>query len=271
MIKEYKRKEENKKELQRLQKEKEEHKKQRKEQRNAARERHRIGILLDKLQSTSLGNSSLEDFNPAITKVYDIRDPNAKRDGIMLIGGFPGELIITFTCLLDYILANPQNASFTFTPESIEAFLKDLLIHENFTEGTLTLHVTENPNKEAEGENDFSGVDEESLAKFAKNKSHVSDYGLAFLFDMQRDLVANAEFISILYKVIAKIVKMKTQEQVPLPEMPVPDAEGNEPSDEDKSAAQKKVDEAILTNQQIDKFNEDVQRMHSKVKVQVRP
>jgi hypothetical protein len=68
----------------------------------------------------------------------------------------------------------------------------------------------------------------------------------------------NAEFISILYKVIAKIVKMKTQEQVPLPEMPVPDAEGNEPSDEDKSAAQKKVDEAILTNQQIDKFNEDV-------------
>ena len=183
MIKEYKRKEENKKEQQRLQKQKEDDTKERKTQRNAARERHRISILLEKLQSTSLGSSSLEDFNPAITKVYDIRDPSTKRDGIMLIGGFPGELIITFTCLMDYILANPQNSSFTFTPEVVEAFLKDLLITENFSEGTLTLHVTENPNKEAEGENDFSAIDEESLATFANNKHNSSDFGLAFLFD----------------------------------------------------------------------------------------
>lgn len=46
---------------------------------------------------------------------------------------------------------------------------------------------------------------------------------------------------------------MKVKEQVPLPEMPVavPDADGNviEPSDEDKLAAQKKIDEAVLTNQ----------------------
>lgn len=68
---------------------------------------------------------------------------------------------------------------------------------------------------------------------------------------------------------------MKNKEQVPIPEMlvAVPDAEGNviEPSDEDKLAAQKNIDAAILTNQQIDKFNDDVQRMNSKVKVQVRP
>jgi hypothetical protein len=81
----------------------------RKEARNAARERHRINMLLDKIQSTTITHSILEEFNPAVTKVYDIRDPEAKRDGILVIGGLIGELIITFTCLLDYILANPQN------------------------------------------------------------------------------------------------------------------------------------------------------------------
>jgi hypothetical protein len=48
----------------------------------------------------------MEDYNPAI-KIYDVRDPEGRRDGIFLIGGFVGELIITFTCLNDYILANP--------------------------------------------------------------------------------------------------------------------------------------------------------------------
>jgi len=40
-------------------------------------------------------------------KIYDVRDPGATDDGVILIGGFMGEMIITFTCLLDYILASP--------------------------------------------------------------------------------------------------------------------------------------------------------------------
>jgi hypothetical protein len=40
-------------------------------------------------------------------KVYDVRDPTGTDDGIIIIGGLVGELIITFTCLLDYILASP--------------------------------------------------------------------------------------------------------------------------------------------------------------------
>jgi hypothetical protein len=49
----------------------------------------------------------IEEFNCSSTKIYDIRDPDAKRDGIYVMGGLLGELFITFTCLLDYILANP--------------------------------------------------------------------------------------------------------------------------------------------------------------------
>ena len=32
---------------------------------------------------------------------------NGKKDGMFLVGGFVGELMRTFTCLYDYILANP--------------------------------------------------------------------------------------------------------------------------------------------------------------------
>jgi hypothetical protein len=40
-------------------------------------------------------------------KIYDVRDPSTDDDGVVVIGGFLGELIITLTCLLDYILASP--------------------------------------------------------------------------------------------------------------------------------------------------------------------
>ena len=42
-------------------------------------------------------------------KIFDVRDPVAANDGVILIGGFVGEMILTLTCLLDYILASPQN------------------------------------------------------------------------------------------------------------------------------------------------------------------
>jgi len=60
-------------------------------------------------------------------KIYDVRDTAASNDGVVLIGGFVGELILTLTCMLDYILASPQNQNFVFTPELIEQFLGDLL------------------------------------------------------------------------------------------------------------------------------------------------
>jgi hypothetical protein len=71
------------------------------------RERHRIGILMEKITGSTLTSAVFEEFLASNTKIYDIRDPEAKKDGIIVIGGLMGELIITFTCLLDYILANP--------------------------------------------------------------------------------------------------------------------------------------------------------------------
>jgi hypothetical protein len=49
-----------------------------------------------------------EEFNPKM-QIYDVRDPQSNDDGVILIGGFVGELIISFTCMLEYIMASPQN------------------------------------------------------------------------------------------------------------------------------------------------------------------
>jgi hypothetical protein len=46
--------------------------------------------------------------------------------------------------------------------------LRDLLVTENFADGCMTLHLAANPSG-AEGD-DFSGIDEDSLARFASTK-----------------------------------------------------------------------------------------------------
>lgn len=53
-------------------------------------------------------------------KVYDVRDPTTEKDGVVLVGGFVGELIISFTCMLDYILADPKHQNFYFSDEMME-------------------------------------------------------------------------------------------------------------------------------------------------------
>ena len=222
MVKEYRRKEERKKEQLREQREREEQKKRRKEERAAARERYRIQVLLEKIQGSLVAGQSLEDYTPQ-HKVYDVRDAHAKKDGIFLIGGFMGELIITFTCLLDYILANPQNQNFQFTQDAIEAYLRDLLIHENFSEGIITLHLARDPTvkekapssqresqrEHAADEEEKLDIDDDAFMRFSLTKSNISDYGLGFFFEVLKDLVISKEFIETLYKVVIKIARTK--------------------------------------------------------------
>ena len=61
-------------------------------------------------------------------QIYDVRDNETAQDGVILIGGFVGELIISFTCILEYITATPENSAFRFKAETIEKFLRDILV-----------------------------------------------------------------------------------------------------------------------------------------------
>ena len=220
-----------------------------------------------------MATSSLEDYNPQ-HKIYDVRDPNAKKDGIFLIGGFVGELIITFTCLLDYILANPQNQNFQFTQEGVEAYLRDLLIHENFADGVLALHLARDPTikekpyqpskdqqHQAEEDVERLDIDDDTFMRFSLTKTNITDYGLSFFFEVLKDLVISKEFIETLYRVIIKITRTKLKPILPIPEMPVASPEGVEPSEEEKAAVQRRIEEITKFNQESEKFNEDVSKI----------
>lgn len=65
-------------------------------------------------------------------------------------------------------------------------------------------------------------------------RENISDYGLAFLFDIHKDLVISQEFVEIFYRTVVKLHRTKPREILPLPDAPQPDAEGNEPSEEMK-------------------------------------
>ena len=80
----------------------------------------------------------------------------------------------------------------------------------------------------------------------------------------------NSEYMNTLYKVIAKIVKMKVKDIVAVPELPMAEGDGAEPSEEDRMAAQKLIEEALKTNQDVEKYNLEVQAIQAKVKVAVR-
>lgn len=71
--------------------------------------------------------------------------------------------------------------------------------------------------------------------RFCLTKSNITDYGLSFFFEVIKDLVISIEFIETLYRVIVKVARTKLKPIFPVPEMPQPDAEGNEPSEEEKS------------------------------------
>ena len=91
----------------------------RKKRRAQLREQHRLELLRDAILAEIVVAARKEEYAPKM-RIYDVRDSTATDDGVILIGGFVGELIISFTCMLEYIMASPQNASFKFTPESIE-------------------------------------------------------------------------------------------------------------------------------------------------------
>ena len=104
-------------------------------------------------------------------------------------------------------------------------------------------------------------IDDESFIKYSLTKSNIADYGLAFFFEVIKDLVMSKEFIEVLYRVIVKIARTKTRPILPVPEMPGPDENGVEPSEEDKAAIQKKIDEITKTNMENEKINEDLAKI----------
>ena len=114
-------------------------------------------------------------------------------------------------------------------------------------------------------------MDDDTFMRFSLTKNNISDSGLCFLFEVIKDLVISKEFIETLYKVVIKIARTKLKPLQTLPEMPPNDENGNEPSEEEKQAFQKKTEEITKSNQEQEKINDDINKIQSKVKLAYRP
>lgn len=151
-------------------------------------------MLKDQVQREVQGQAQLEDYSTRL-RIYDVKDPAAGNDGIIIIGGVVGELIITFTCLLDYILASPQNQNFMFSGEVIEGYLYDLLCGEEsqFQDNIITINLLKSLEEIAAS----AGIDlvGDELAQACRDQNNMADFGLSFMFDIQKDLVLSSHII----------------------------------------------------------------------------
>jgi hypothetical protein len=104
-------------------------------------------------------------------------------------------------------------------------------------------------------------IDDDTFMRFSLTKTNITDYGLSFFFEVLKDLVISKEFIETLYRVIIKITRTKLRPILSMPEMPVASPEGVEPSEEEKAAVQRKIEEITKVNQDSEKFNEEVSKI----------
>lgn len=170
-------------------------------------------------------------------KIYDVRNPNTTNDGIVIIGGFVGELIISFTCMLDYILADPKHQNFFFSGEMIENFLIELLNNDEWAEGVCTLTINKPLEDLVQGRN----LQPAQIAKLVKEKANMADFGLKFIFDIQKDLVLVPDIVDVIYTSICKIATKPMIEAQEVPEAP---AEGEEDGFEERVAKIKEANAA---------------------------
>lgn len=79
------------------------------------------------------------------TPVYDVAEPNMenKPQGIHVLGGMLGELLVTFSSIMEYTHASPAHETFNFRSEDIESFLIEMLT-EDFAENICVMRLKEN-------------------------------------------------------------------------------------------------------------------------------
>lgn len=90
---------------------------------------------------------------------------------------------------------------------------------------------------------------------------NISDYGLAYFFEVVKELVINRDFIEALYRTIVKIASRKQAAIQELPEAPQPAEEGAEVPEEEKKEWEKRCEEIKAENAENEKNNEEIAKI----------
>lgn len=114
-------------------------KRKRKQKRNALREAYKLANMTEQIKNDFLANAVRADMTPAV-RICDVRDYQQDAPaGVHLLGGFAAELLFTLTSLYDWLQSNPAMSEFRFTAEAVEKFVTELIMKDDFAEGTLVI------------------------------------------------------------------------------------------------------------------------------------
>ena len=140
--------------------------------------------------------------------VFDVRDKAGMEEPcIICIGGIVGELIISFTCMLEYIQSTPELSTFRFRPDMIEKFIKEVLVPEYpgvVCDVKLTASLTEL--------NDGEEPDINEAVSILMDAQNIRNFGLQFLMQWRKDLFLQDELIKTVLHAICSVVLEQTEE-----------------------------------------------------------
>jgi len=222
------------------------------------REVSRINQLQDTILREIVFAAPQVEYTPSLP-VYDIREYSAEQEkGVYVVGGLVGEIIMTFSSLYDYVLANPSNNMFRFGDEAIETFITELL-NDGFPEGAISLRLKEDLTKNVKENDDVTEYGRQMSNWLIDSNMH-SSYGLRFLLKLKRDLLISDDAIVEVFAAIAKIVFRKPIEIADLPEA--------EEGQTEEDAAEKR-DVIMAKNEEILKANEALAKTQAHVRLEM--
>ena len=95
----------------------------------------------------------------------------------------------------------------------------------------------------------------------ARDQSNIADFGLSFLFDVQKELVLSTDVIEVLYRAICKVALKKPKDLVPIPEIP------EDADEEAKEELQNQIESIKAENEIIEKENVRINKIKTKVSI----
>ena len=198
----------------------------RKERRNALREAYKLAKFSECVRDEIVLKGARQEYTPAV-RISDVRDycPDAG-PGVAVIGGLVGELLLTFTALYEWIQSNPQMQEFRFGNEGMEKFLTELMMNNDFPEGSLVIKTGTDVRKMAiESSDESVEVATETAVQMLMEFENIQQQGLKFFMLNKIDLGINEDALE---EILTAIASVGVQQMIPEREQPEEGIEGFE-------------------------------------------
>ena len=192
--------------------------KERRQTRANMREQLRIANLQEIVINNIIKSSPLIDWTPKVP-ILDVRSYRHMTEPyICVFGGLVGELIMTFSSINDYILANP-NIREGLGVHEFETFISALMGPEtHFPKDALMIELTNDPSIVADENGDLIekvGVPLQDTVNHAMDPDNIASFGLKFLVAFRDQiLVGSNDIVSDIFEAIFNIVRREVEPMV---------------------------------------------------------